>query len=215
MLALAAELRDHAITCQLRKHNGEEAAKFVLAGGPCLIPDPDTAGPKPTYVALNYFGVSLELHGGVQFKGQSRARHEVDVSIVRASDVAAVRKKGGGSIPGCPVLAVEVKEIPAHRRLAKNAIRALIGCKIDLYPGWPLDRVSLSFGGPTADYKVTPRYVRFALVTTGILTKQSRRLGEFYGMKLFEKIEHDNFECIEKLAGWVHEWAAIHSVPTT
>lgn len=52
----------------------------------------------PGYVLLehrNYEDRRFELHGSVQWKGRSKAKHEIDVSVVPADIGEAIRNNGG------------------------------------------------------------------------------------------------------------------------
>lgn len=56
-------------------------------------------------------GDQFELHGGVQWRGRSGARHECDVSMLPAVVGRAIRATSGGGYPrGLPVVAIECKD---------------------------------------------------------------------------------------------------------
>jgi hypothetical protein len=67
----------------------------------------------PSYVLLEhttYEDRRLELHGSVQWKGRSDAKHEIDVSVVPADIGEAIRNNGGGHPHGLPIVAIECKD---------------------------------------------------------------------------------------------------------
>jgi hypothetical protein len=102
----------------LRRGDGSRLAagdEFRLPGGPSQIP---AANPlAPGYVLLERIphsshppDVSLELRGGVQWEGRSRAQHECDISVLPAEIADAIKNSGGGYPHGLPILAVECKD---------------------------------------------------------------------------------------------------------
>lgn len=67
----------------------------------------------PGYVLLEHETEThrrVELHGSVQWKGRSNAKHEIDVSVVPADIGEAIRNNGGGYPRGLPIVAIECKD---------------------------------------------------------------------------------------------------------
>ncbi|MFZ4689437.1 MAG: hypothetical protein ACOYLS_09380, partial [Polymorphobacter sp.] len=67
----------------------------------------------PGFVLLQhriYSDRRVELHGSLQWKGRSNAKHEIDVSVLPAQIAEAIRNNGGGYPRGLPIVAVECKD---------------------------------------------------------------------------------------------------------
>jgi hypothetical protein len=79
--------RELGVTPVLRGNTGTPAP-FVFRGAPGQI---HSTGRNYGYAEFTLNGIDFEIHAGVEFEGTSGMMHELDVSIMRASDARSCR----------------------------------------------------------------------------------------------------------------------------
>lgn len=113
---------------------------FELPGHQAGILPADPSGPG--FVQLDSIAeptISLELHGGLQWKGRSGATHECDVSLLPA-EIANPLRVAGGHPRGLPIVAFECKD--KAKAGNPDEMRQTLARMFDLtfvtlpYPGW-------------------------------------------------------------------------------
>ncbi len=115
LMRMAESANQHGWAVSLRQGDGTplpagSTFKFRLQPGKIAASNASAVGyvslipPNPT------LGTALELHGGVQWRGRSAARHECDISMLPASIGYSIRNGGGGYPRGLPIVALECKD---------------------------------------------------------------------------------------------------------
>ena len=104
-------------------------APFVFRGGPGQI---HSTGRNYGYAEFTLNGMDFEIHAGVEFEGTSRMMHELDVSIMRASDARSCRNPQSlGDPPAASLIGGwECKFYPG--KLDKVLGRAFVGLIDDM-----------------------------------------------------------------------------------
>lgn len=132
--------RWHAVLCKGDANPLPAGGTFTLPGYQAGILPANSNGPGFVRIEnIAHPSISLELHGGLQWKGRSNATHECDVSLL-PSDIASPLRAAGGHPRGLPIVAFECKD----RTITGNPdeMRQTLARMFDLalvtlpYPGW-------------------------------------------------------------------------------
>ena len=133
----------------------------------------------------------LELHGSVQWKGRSDAKHEIDVSVVPAAIAEAIRNNGGGYPHGLPIVAVECKDKSGYGTLDET--RQTLARMYDLVlvtqpvPGWSCriyeTQTHSQWGTKSSRYIAFFRKGTFSIVRAGWFQSGAGQLADHYSIK--------------------------------
>jgi hypothetical protein len=85
-------------------------ASFDLPVGQSGIPPSHPTGRCHVLLRRHRDGLTLELHGSLQWLGRSTATHECDISVLPGTVASTLRTHGGGRPEGLPVAAYECKD---------------------------------------------------------------------------------------------------------
>lgn len=153
----------------------------------------------PGFVLLEHRTIrdlSVELHGGLQWRGRSGATHECDVSAVPAAIAGAIRSNGGGVPRGLPVAAFECKDKTSKG--TADEMRQTLARLFDLalvtqpQPGWSCriweENANTQWGRRSSRYVSFFAKGSFGVVRVGSFQSGARRLGRHYHIRRFGSI---------------------------
>lgn len=202
-LAKAARTMTPAWNVSLRQGDGQRLSRgsnFNLPRRGSGIASSSSSGAG--FVLLeepNHPYMSLEMHGSLQWKGRSGAKHEIDVSVLPAAIARAIRGNGGGYPRGLPIVAVECKDRRGDGDLDET--RAKLARMYDLaHVITPNSRVSFricednsntSWGNSSLRYRNLYGKGVFAIARSGFFQSGARILARYYRIRQFEDIYRD------------------------
>ena len=134
---------------------------------------------------------TFELHGGVQWRGRSGARHECDISLLPADVGIAIRGTAGGGYPrGLPIVAIECKDKTSdappdemRQTLARLFDLACIQQSWDGAPHRIFDEAGVAgWGGRVPQYRPFFAAGQFAIVRASGFGLGASQLGHHYNI---------------------------------
>jgi hypothetical protein len=138
----------------------------------------------------------LELHGSLQWRGRSNAKHECDISVVPALIGEAIRDNGGGYPHGLPVVAIECKDKTISGTLDET--RQTLARMFDLalvtqpYPGWSCrifeKNTHQPWGRKSSKYVAFFAKGTFGVARAGGFQRGAHSLGGHYHIRRYEAI---------------------------
>lgn len=177
---------------------------LLPAGTPFRLPAQRSAIPASNPTASGFVLLErdndgpnrLELHGSLQWRGRSNAKHECDISIVPAWIGEGLRNSGGGYPHGLPVVAIECKDKTSVGTLDET--RQTIARMFDLvlvtqpHPGWSYriyePNTPRAWGRRSSTYIAFFAKGTFGIVRAGGFQGGARRLGQHYHVGRYEQI---------------------------
>lgn len=138
----------------------------------------------------------LELHGSLQWRGRSNAKHECDISMVPASIGEALRNSGGGHPHGLPIVAVECKDKTSVGTLDET--RQTLARMFDLvlvtqpYSGWSCRIYETNtyqyWGRKSSKYVAFFAKGTFGIARAGSFQGGAKQLGSHYHVGRYDAI---------------------------
>ncbi len=201
LMRMAKSARQHGWAVSLRQGDGtalpaRSAFKFRLQPGKIAASRASAVGyvslvpPNPTQ------GTALELHGGIQWRGRSFARHECDISMLPATIGDAIRKSGGGYPRGLPIVAIECKDKGASG--SPDEMRETVARLFDLAcisqnnDGHPhrifTESLSAGWGWRASMYRPFFAQGQFGIVRATGFGLGARQLSEHYNIGRYSRI---------------------------
>jgi len=180
MLEIVVRLNARGIEIFSRDRDGAFEPNFRVSGSPTNMPPSGGSGDGPCHFLLRKLGRELELHLGLKHVGSSAASHEMDLSVVWASQGKALRDSGGGPFADQPLIGLELKAYSEKYKLDHSIPRALIGVAVDLDPWWPMQSLTLNTtGGGNHTVTRTNRMHLAVLTTTELYGSSANYLTHF------------------------------------
>lgn len=180
------------ISMSLRDNCDEATNVLKVHGSPGHIPnDLATKDPGLSHFSISLAGRVIELHLGIQARGNSGTLHEADILVVDEAPRLQIARNGGGPFEAVPLMVMELKHYKPTSKLDQQIGRSLIGVGGDL-DAWtflkqPFINGSRDKRGPGRSGPTT----FLALVTSAQLHDQTVNLLRHYDVVTFGAIEPD------------------------
>lgn len=189
-----------AWTVSLRRGDG----KPLPPGQPFNLPQTRTSiqpahSSAPGYVLLEHRSspfLNLEIHGSLQWRGRSGAKHECDVSVIPVEIATALRVNGGGYPRGLPVVAVECKDKGGVGTLdeTRQTLARMFDLALVTQPAYHSvgriyeDATYVSWGRRRTRYISFFESGAFSIVRAGTFQSGAGALASHYAIRQYEQI---------------------------
>ena len=191
MLEIAKELRRIGLSVDLVNHDSTPAQRLRIRGSPGMMPSTKSSvGNAPGHLVIKGRR-TCELHLGLQHGSSQFGHHEIDISLLPATQASDLREAGGGYYDGAPLLALELKAYDRKHKLDQSVARALVGVIAHLQPFWSVGFALFAAraGRWSRAWSRDDRPVRAGIVTTTTLYDNSLALLSAFQALSFTSVE--------------------------
>lgn len=205
LLALAVRLKGRGASVSVVDAAGIPVNQLIIPKNPAPMPAANAGPTSPGHLLVNDGWARLEIHSGIQYRGNSQATHELDISVVLASEGRAFRESGGGPYTEAPLMALELKAYSDTGKLDQSIPRALLGTMLDIDPSSFLGPITLTFHGRqfSTELLSEPYFTGWpvsAIVTSTELYENSKKLLQGHGSFWHENLTPNNDQDLGQIA---------------